>query len=265
MSVEIDISDRGKVETHFINEVHTQAYLIAADQKATKETLANWLDKSIVHKSITQDQSRIFLLGMIERLLENRRWTLGDLWREKYRLREAARRKIKEYQNQAENQAFQDFLFSTKDYQLVVTPEKCFTFDPEDYPYPATNTLRQHNFKNHYYQVVGDLKPEGEEFECARLLDTHPKVKRWIRNMEGHAKFSFWLQTATDKFYPDFVCELINGKFLVVEYKGGHLWGAPDAEEKRMIGKKWEELSKGKCLFIMPNGPDWNSILAKLK
>jgi len=265
MSVEIDISDAGRVKTNFISEVHAQAYLISADQKATKETLANWLDKSIVHKSITQDQSKIFLLGMVERLLENRRWTLSDLWREKYRLREAARKKIKEYQNQVENQAFQDFLFSTKDYQLVVTPEKCFTFHPEDYPYPAINTLHQHNFKNHYYQVIGDLKPEGEEFECARLLDTHPKVKRWIRNLDGHAKFSFWLQTSTDKFYPDFVCELTNGKFLVVEYKGEHLWSNDDSKEKKMIGEKWAELSNGKCLFIMPNGPDWNSILAKLK
>jgi len=265
MSVEIDISDAGRVKTNFISEVHTQAYLISADQKATKETLANWLDKSIVHKSITQDQSKIFLLGMVERLLENRRWTLSDLWREKYRLREAARRKIKEYQNQTENQAFQDFLFSTKDYQLVVTPEKCFTFDPDDYPYPATNTLYQHNFKSHYYQVIGDLKPEGEEFECARLLDTHSKVKRWIRNLDGHIKFSFWLQTSTDKFYPDFICELTNGKYLVVEYKGEYLWSNADSEEKRMIGNKWEELSKGKCLFVMPNGKDWNSILARLQ
>lgn len=265
LSVEIDISDAGRVKTNFINEVHTQAYLISADQKATKDTLANWLDKSIVHKSITQDQSKIFLLGMVERLLENRRWTLSDLWREKYRLREAARRKIKEYQNQTENEAFQDFLFSTKDYQLVVTPEKCFTFDPEDYPYPAINTLHQHNFKNHYYQVVGDLKSEGEEFECARLLDTHPKVKRWIRNLEGHPKFSFWFQTSTDKFYPDFVCELTNGKYLVIEYKGADRWSNDDSKEKRVIGNKWEELSKDKCLFLMPNGKDWNSILAKLQ
>jgi len=264
ITVEIDVSDAGKVKTNFIREAQSQAYLIAADQKATKQNLAVWLDKSIPHVSIPQNESMVFLLGMVERLLENRRWTLADLWREKYRLREAARRKIEGYKNEAENQAFQDFLFSPKEYQLVVTPEKCFTFDPEDYPYPANNTLYQHNFKKHYYQVVGDLK-EGEEFGCARLLDTHPKVKRWIRNLEGHAKFSFSLQTSSDKFYPDFVCELTNGKILVVEYKGEHLWGAPDAEEKRMIGEQWAELSNGKCLFVMPNGKDWNSILAKLK
>lgn len=264
ITVEIDISDAGKLQAHFINEVHNQAYLIASDQKVTKEALVNWLDRSIVHRTITQEQFRVFLLGMVERLMENRRWILADLWREKYRLRETARKKITQYQNEAENQAFQSFLFSTRDYELVVTPEKCFTFHPEDYPYPAVNTLYQHSFKKHYYQVIGDLKPEGEEFDCACLLDTHPKVKRWVRNLDGHVNFSFWLQTSSDKFYPDFVCELTNGKFLVIEYKGQHLWSNDDSTEKRMIGERWEKLSKGKCLFVMPNGPDWNAILGKL-
>lgn len=264
ITVEIDISDTGKLQTHFISEVHQQAYLIASDQKVTKDALVSWLDRSILHKKITQDQTHVFLLGMVERLMENKRWTLNDLWREKYRLREAARKKIAHYQQEAENQSFQDFLFSTKDYELVVSPEKCFTFHPEDYPYPAQNTLYQHTFKKHYYQVIGDLKPEGEEFDCARLLDTNPNVKRWVRNLDGHVNFSFWLQTASDRFYPDFVCELTNGRFLVVEYKGQHLWSNDDSTEKRMIGERWEKLSKGKCLFVMPNGPDWNSIMAKL-
>ncbi len=264
ITVEIDVSEVGRLKTNFIREAQSQLYLIAADQKVTKQNLAAWLDRSIPHKAIPQNESMVFLLGMIERLLENRRWTLEELWREKYRLREAARKKIAFHQSRAETQAYQEFLFSTKDYELVVTPEMCFTFDPDDYPCPANNTLYQHNFHKHYYQVVGDLKPEGEEFECARLLDTHSKVKRWVRNLDGHPKFSFWLQTPSDRFYPDFVCELTNGKFLVVEYKGEYLWGAPDAEEKRAIGKLWEEKSKGKCLFVMPNGKDWNAILGKI-
>ena len=31
---------------------------------------------------------------------------------------------------------------------------------------------------------------------------------------------SFWLQTSSDKFYPDFVALLNDGRVLVVEYKG---------------------------------------------
>src|SRR6185503_18664159 len=72
-----------------IHSRETPTYLLASDQKVTKETLAKWLDGNIVHKDVPQPESYAFFLGMVERLLEKRRWTLGELWREKYRLKEA--------------------------------------------------------------------------------------------------------------------------------------------------------------------------------
>lgn len=53
----------------------------------------------------------------------------------------------------------------------------------------------RHKFRKHYYKVIGDMKADGEEFQCAQWLDNHPKVKRWVRNLEGRPKHSFWLQT----------------------------------------------------------------------
>ncbi len=38
---------------------------------------------------------------------------------------------------------------------------------------------------------------------------------------------------------------------VVVEYKGGHLYSAADAKEKRDIGKVWAAASGGRCLFAM--------------
>ena len=160
-------------------------------------------------------KSFIFFLGMIERLLEKRRWTLGELWREKYQLKEAARKKVESIRQSVKSDVFAKTLFSTSDYELVVTPKRVFTFDPEEYPYPPNSLFDgRHKFKKHYYKVVGDMKAEGEEFQCAQLLDNHPKVKRWVRNLEGRPRYSFWLQTSSDRFYPDFVCELIDGQFL---------------------------------------------------
>ena len=40
----------------------------------------------------------------------------------------------------------------------------------------------------------------------------------WVRNLALKAT-SFRLQTATDRFYPDFVCQLKDGRVLVVEYR----------------------------------------------
>lgn len=62
---------------------------------------------------------------------------------------------------------------------------------------------------------------------------------------------SFWLPLAQHKFYPDFICELNDGRMLVVEYKGEAYATNDDSLEKRAIGNKWAELSQGKCLFIM--------------
>ncbi|MBK9210791.1 MAG: hypothetical protein IPL71_21930 [Anaerolineales bacterium] len=67
----------------------------------------------------------------------------------------------------------------------------------------------------------------------------------------------------TDRFYPDFVCKLKDGRYLVVEYKGAHLYKA--AEENRQIGELWEKRSKGQCLFVMPTDRKHDVILAKMK
>ena len=266
MRVTIDINAAGRIATDFIGELQEQEFLLSADQGVTKETFARWLDDNIAHRDIPQNETRTFFLAMIERLTENNRWALGELWREKYRLKEAARQKVDEFRKAAKTKAFQLALISTSEFKLLVTPQSCFTFDPDNYPYPP-NSLHpsRHTFHKHYYPVIGDMKSEGEEFQCAQLLDTHPRVKRWVRNLEGRPQHSFWLQTSTDRFYPDFVCKLTDGRFLVVEYKGFDRWSDDDSKEKRTIGNKWEELSDGRCLFIMPKGPDWNAILAKLQ
>ena len=72
----------------------------------------------------------------------------------------------------------------------------------------------------------------SEEFICAQALDAHPQVKRWVRNVEREERFSFWLPTATDYFYPDFVAELADGRVLVVEYKGEPYKTNDDSREK---------------------------------
>ena len=75
-------------------------------------------------------------------------------------------------------------------------------------------------------------------------------MKYWIRNVAKHPN-SFWLPTSTDKFYPDFVAMLNDGRILVVEYKGAHLIDSADTREKKQIGDLWQAKSGGKGLFLM--------------
>lgn len=91
--------------------------------------------------------------------------------------------------------------------------------------------------------------------KCAQVIAHDERVEIWVRNLEREPKLSFWIQTSTDKFYPDFVAKLPNGKVLAVEYKGGHLAGNPDTVEKERLGKLWEARSGGQCFFEMVKGP----------
>ena len=189
--------------------------------------------------------------------------TIDVLVRNKYALKDAAAAKIDSHRQNAHHSAYKNLLLPECETPVVVSPEICFSFDPHRYPY-STHYTGAYQFQKHYYSHVGNLKANGDEFQCARFIDVLPEVKYWVRNIERQPTFSFWLQTSTDRFYPDFVCSLSDGRYLAVEYKGEHLWSADDAREKREIGELWETRSKEQCLFIMPNGPDFDAIRAKL-
>ncbi len=124
-----------------------------------------------------------------------------------------------------------------------------FTFDPGNYP--AREWYRGgYRFQKHFYNNVGDLDASGEEFDCAQALDRLPQVKHCVRNL-SKSEQAFWLPTSTDKFYPDFVAELMDGRVFVVEYKGKPYESNDDSREKRNLGELWEDKSGGKSLFLM--------------
>jgi len=116
-------------------------------------------------------------------------------------------------------------------------------------------------FNKHYFPIIGDLKPDGEEFRCAVYLDEHPKVRFWVWNVDRKPN-AFWLQLSGARFYPDFVAMLTDGRVLVVEYKGKHL--AEEAKEKRLVGELWQESSDGHCLFVMPTNGEFTLVGASI-
>lgn len=89
----------------------------------------------------------------------------------------------------------------------------------------------------HFYQVVADLEDGSEEMLCALTLDGHPRVKRWVRNLDSEPEHAFRLPTSLGRFYPDFVCKLDDGRVFLAEYKGEHLRNVPRAIEKGQVGR----------------------------
>jgi type III restriction enzyme len=260
---EIVIDESGKVKAKFITSLQNQMTLIAGEQWNVGQ-LVNWLERSIPHFDLEPDDFAQFMRRLVRDLIELRGLSLDYLIHNKYKLRQAAEEKVEQYRKEARRKAYQSFLLPNCPSPLITTPEKCFTFDPNSYPYniPYRGV---YEFRKHYYKIVGDLKSDGEELECVKFIDSLDAIRYFIRNPVGHPTHSFWLPTSSDRFYPDFVCQLYDGRYLVTEYKNANDWSNADSTEKREIGELWEARSNGKCLFIMPRGMDFEAIRAKIR
>ena len=233
-------------EAAFVTELQRQLAWLAPQDISSAAELSVWLDRHIPHPDLTQMQASLFLYRLVDGLVTDRGLTLQQLSRERLRLRDAAERKIKEHRKVATLHASQQLLFDAPPVELQVSAECVFTFRPDEYP---ANPLYQgaYKFQKHFYPILGDMN--GEEVECARVLDMLPNVKFWVRNLERRTSSSFWFQTSTDKFYPDFVAMLEDGRILALEYKGEDRITNDDTKEKRKLGELWAARSNGQCLF----------------
>jgi len=261
---EIDIGNEGKIKSRFIADLNRQIQLIDTVENWTDTQLIYWLDKNLRFMELTTQDKELYLTKLIADLLDNCNIILPQLIRKKFELRKIIEEKIKLYRQEARKQVYQELLFGEDTKNIIVSPERCLSFSPDKYPWrfpsPASDS-----FNKHYYSKVGDLDNKGEEYLCARFLDQMEEVEFWVRNLDRQEKYSFWLQTSTDKFYPDFVCKLKDGRYLVVEYKGADRWSNDDSKEKRRLGELWALKSEGRCLFVMPKGKDWDAIKKAVK
>ncbi|RIK78880.1 MAG: restriction endonuclease subunit R [Planctomycetota bacterium] len=261
---ELDVSEQGRVEIRFVEQAQRQLQLMGVEPGWDIAGLTNWLDRQIPHPDVTRSESTLFLHRVLSELIESRRVTIEQLAQQKFRLRKAIAEKIDEHRQAAKANAYHRMLFSVDAAEIEVGPEICFEITEENYS-PNWYYEGGYQFRKPLFHLIGELKSEGEEFECAAFLDQLDGVQTWVRNLDRRPESSFWLQTSTDKFYPDFVALLNDGRYLVVESKGEDRWSNDDSREKRAVGELWESRSNGKCLFIMPNGPDWQAIAEKIR
>jgi len=240
-----------------------QLHLNEVTAHASEHDLVRHLNRACRQVDVGQAALLKWLLAMVHHLLGDRGLTLTGLVRGKYVLAEAVRREIDRRRQLAVKNGFQKALpgFAAAP-MLEDSFRHAFTFRPNQYPARPPFYSGRFRFKKHYYPVIHDLREKrndgelAEEFVCARAIDGLASVKHWVRNVERDDRFSFWLPTATDYFYPDFVAELNDGRVLVVEYKGAHLIDLADTREKDQIGWQWEASSGGKCLFLMAVADD---------
>ena len=272
----VDIDATGKVQTRalpepaaadFIATLHQHTLALGIPDDWTLEMLVVWLDQKIRHPDITASESAAFLRKVIRGLMA--KYAILDvsvLALDRFRLRDEIEARIQQHREQERKAAFQRFLLPNG--PLETSEEQAINFKMLRYE-PSWLYEGGFQFQKHYFgPKPGELReitPGGaltEEFKCAQFLDQLPEVQFWIRNLARKTS-SFRLQTSSDWFYPDFLCQLNDGRTVVVEYKGQHLY--TDAEEKRAVGAVWESRSGGRCRFVMPTRNDFAPILKAVR
>ena len=218
----------------------------------TIANLVSWLDRTLRQDDIPQPKMVEWLRQAVDYLVETRGLKLSSIMLAKYALANKLEAKIKNARSAAHEQAFQTALFG-REGRVKLDFDNGFGFSESMYDGEMMYQGR-YKFQKHY---LGSLKvpmfdggESGEEFACAKALDALPQVKYWLRNIARHRN-SFWLPTSSDKFYPDFVAMLDDGRILIVEYKGALTAQTQDTKEKRMIGELWEKQSAGCGLFLI--------------
>lgn len=257
-SFEIDVNGE-RVKYKLIGA--EQLHLNDTATQVTERDLVRWLDVQLRRQYLSQPVLQGYLTKMVSHLIGDRGISLTALVRAKFQLVAALETEIERLRKEAIGKGFQLRLMDMTVPTLEQMAHFSFHFQPGQYPANRLYT-GSYEFNKHFYPVIHDLREktaagkEAEEFVCARAIDAHPKVKHWVRNIEAQPKFSFWLPTGADYFYPDFVAELTDGRILVIEYKGEGFKTNDDSREKRQVGEQWARASNGRCLFLFAVADD---------
>lgn len=266
---EIDVDENsGKVIQRFLPDLQRDLGLAYTPENWDEVKLAAWFCRNLPEKSITHESKRAFVVQWLQDFLAKPGFDLSRANLQKFLIRNLIESRIKELRLAAVEKAYQQTLFGEgKESRVAVDDSYAFEFHPHAYAPSRDYDSRfgYFEFRKHYYGRIGDFDSK-EEFECAIELDKmaqQGRISFWVRNLVRKEGCSFFMQKANGRFYPDFLCRLPNESVLAIEYKGADRWG--DAEDDRLIGGLWEELSEGHCHFVMVKDKKWERIEEKLE
>ena len=223
------------------------------DEPWTEDFLIGWLVHHIEASHVTdfQDITQVALRAFVRRVLRylttDRSLTLADLQRYAFSLNKAIDQKIRTHRDAAFHKGFQQLL-ALPGSQVSTSFDCPFEFPSEGYQ-PHWYYQGSRRFTKHFYPEVGELDSKGEEFDCAVAIDECPQVEYWVRNLD-HGPSAYHLPVPPGRFFPDFAAKLTDGRIMLIEYKGEHLEAKASEQEKRDIGRLWEQHGQGQALFL---------------
>lgn len=265
---EIDVDSAGKMVSRFLPELQRDLGLVYQPENWDEVRLAAWLCRNLPEPSLTHASKQAFVAAWIAALLRVSGMTLARVNLQKFLIRNLIEARIRSLRKAAVGQAFQQALFGDDAAsRIAISDQYAFEFRSQAYA-PSKDydgRFGHFDFRKHFYGRIGDFDSK-EEFECACQIDMLAQKGRmefWVRNLVRREGSSFFLQKADGRFYPDFLCQLPGtedkqGPVLAVEYKGADRWDG--AEDDRLIGGLWANLSDGRCRFVMVKDKRWDWI-----
>lgn len=249
--VEIDLRGDRLVYSQSTQTQPVLKGMTAPPDEELEATLVQWLVRECLNQHYTEVELRAWIAGIITDLLTSRDIHIRTLVEWQHQIATKLRWKLDDIRMTERNAARQAALFDDGGLPTF-DPKRVVRFDHTVYRNVATQPTGAVRLNRHL--LGADRVPlidgnfGGEEFQCAVALDSLEEVEVWVRNVAKHPD-SFWLPRLAHRFYPDFVARLNDGRIFLVEYKGAHLVGAPEAKEKRILGDLWARTTGG--VFIM--------------
>lgn len=225
----------------------------------SEQGLVLFLARQVREADLSPSELIAWLARAVQFLLSDRHIPLAALMQCKYVLARKLKDRVAEIRKIERTKVYTGCLFGPER-PPEVNYERGFTFKEGAFTSARKHTDRSWRFVRHFtgpdnVPAFDSEDDDGQEINCARALDALDTVKHWLRNVPKHPD-AFWLPLAGGRFYPDFIAELVDGRIMVVEYKGEHLLDDPDTKEKHAVGVQWERAMAGKGLFLLARHND---------
>ena len=270
--VEIGVEEGGATQIGSVEQVIvTQLALLAEGEDWSETELVRWLNVEL-HKGrkflgLTAAQSAAWLRRAVAHLVGERNADMGILVRKRHALADALIPRVAQHGRQQVRKAAEMLIAGAGKSRLETSAEHALAI--EEHKYAPYDTYRgAFAFKKHAFEKIGTMrhggKEDGEEAECAKRIDDHPNVNRWIRNLEYESAGGFHLPLSPGRFFPDFICELTDGRVALVEYKGAQFAEKASELHKKAIGDLWAGQSGGRGVFAWVADKDWDELSRRL-
>lgn len=264
----VDVTGQGAVRVGGVEGVIIrQMSFLPQDDHWEASALVRWLDKELHHggqnAGLSAAESQAWLNRVVGYLNTDRGIDLPLLVRKRHELADLIFHRITDHGRIQVRNAAKQLFASDGERRLETTWDFPFEVAEQDYCPYRRYVKGPFSFQKHAFDLIGEMG--NEESQCAKKIDDHPNVNRWIRNLVHESAGGFSLPLSPRRFFPDFLVELNDGRVAIVEYKGRHLAKNPDELHKEDVGKLWEARSNGRCVFVRVVDLDWATLEERLK